>query len=100
MQATDRLKAPNYLIIEITTECNFKCKQCHQFKADADSNAVFVPIGPKARHLNRDYAYADGTMNQLSKIGNSQKIKDNHITSLIMCYELEKELSDVQKGII
>ena len=40
------------------------------------------------------------TMNQLSKIGNSQKIKDNHITSLIMCYELEKELSDVQKGII
>ncbi|MCT7942543.1 parallel beta-helix domain-containing protein [Shewanella holmiensis] len=44
-----------------------QCKQCHQFKADADSNAVFVPIGPKARHLNRDYAYADGTMNQLSK---------------------------------
>jgi len=40
------------------------------------------------------------TMNQLSKIGNSQKIKDNHITSLIMCYELEKELSDVQKRII
>jgi hypothetical protein len=40
------------------------------------------------------------TMNQLSKIGNSQKIKDNHITSLIMCYELEKELNDVQKGII
>jgi hypothetical protein len=40
------------------------------------------------------------TMNQLAKIGNSQKIKDNHITSLIMCYELEKELNDVQKGII
>ena len=40
------------------------------------------------------------TINQLAKIGNSQKIKDNHITSLIMCYELEKELSDVQKGII
>jgi len=40
------------------------------------------------------------TINQLSKIGNSQKIKDNHITSLIMCYELEKELKDVQKGII
>ena len=40
------------------------------------------------------------TINQLAKIGNSQKIKDNHITSLIMCYELEKELSDVHKGII
>ncbi|MBL4816018.1 MAG: right-handed parallel beta-helix repeat-containing protein [Shewanella sp.] len=43
------------------------CKQCHQFKSDADSPAVFVPIGPKARHLNKDYAYADGTMNQLLK---------------------------------
>lgn len=44
-----------------------QCKQCHQFKPDADSNAVFMPIGPKARHLNRDYAYSDGVMNQLSK---------------------------------
>ncbi|MGZ9898764.1 parallel beta-helix domain-containing protein [Shewanella gaetbuli] len=44
-----------------------QCKQCHQFKADEDSNAVFVPIGPKARNLNRDYTYADGTMNQLTK---------------------------------
>ncbi|WP_394132643.1 parallel beta-helix domain-containing protein [Shewanella maritima] len=44
-----------------------QCKQCHQFKADADSNAVFMPLGPKARHLNRDYPYADGSMNQLSK---------------------------------
>ncbi|QDO83609.1 hypothetical protein FM037_10655 [Shewanella psychropiezotolerans] len=43
------------------------CKQCHQFKVDADSPAVFVPIGPKARHLNKDYVYADGTMNQLLK---------------------------------
>ncbi|WP_153913640.1 SO2930 family diheme c-type cytochrome [Shewanella sp. TC10] len=44
-----------------------QCKQCHQFKADADSNAVFMPIGPKARHLNRDYVYSDGSMNQLTK---------------------------------
>ena len=43
------------------------CKQCHQFKADPSSPAVFVPIGPKARHLNKDYEYADGTMNQLMK---------------------------------
>jgi hypothetical protein len=39
------------------------------------------------------------TINQLAKIGNSQKIKDNHITSLIMCYELEKELNDVASTI-
>ena len=31
-----------------------------------------VPIGPKARHLNRDFAYVEGTANQLThwtKIG-------------------------------
>lgn len=44
-----------------------QCKQCHQFKADDDSQAVFVPIGPKARHLNKDYAFSDGNMNQLLK---------------------------------
>ncbi|NKF51749.1 hypothetical protein G3R49_14375 [Shewanella sp. WXL01] len=44
-----------------------QCKQCHQFKANEDSNAVFMPLGPKARHLNRTYAYSDGSMNQLSK---------------------------------
>ena len=39
------------------------------------------------------------TMNQLAKIANSTKINDNHITSLIMCYELQKELSDVASTI-
>lgn len=44
-----------------------QCKQCHQFKPDADSPAKFVPIGPKARLLNKDFAYSDGSMNQLLK---------------------------------
>ena len=44
-----------------------QCKQCHQYKADENTNAVFVPIGPKARHLNRNYDYGDGAINQLSK---------------------------------
>ncbi|WP_394204098.1 parallel beta-helix domain-containing protein [Shewanella waksmanii] len=44
-----------------------QCKQCHQFKADSDSAAVFVPIGPKARQLNKSYSYHDGDMNQLLK---------------------------------
>jgi hypothetical protein len=39
------------------------------------------------------------TINQLSKIVSSSKIKDNHITSLIMCYELQKELKDVKSTI-
>lgn len=44
-----------------------QCKQCHQFKSDSTSSvSKFVPIGPKARHLNGDYDYgADGIRNQL-----------------------------------
>ncbi|MGL5905509.1 MAG: SO2930 family diheme c-type cytochrome [Shewanella sp.] len=44
-----------------------QCKQCHQYKANENTNAVFVPIGPKARHLNRNFTYPDGDMNQLLK---------------------------------
>jgi len=43
-----------------------QCKGCHK------SGEVMKPIGPKARHLNRDFAYRDGTENQLthwSRIG-------------------------------
>ncbi len=37
-----------------------QCKGCHK----AGEN--MLPIGPKARHLNRDFAYADGKENQLA----------------------------------
>ena len=36
-----------------------ECKQCHE------NARVMMPIGPKARNLNKDYAYADGAVNQL-----------------------------------
>ena len=36
-----------------------ECKQCH------DNERVMLPIGPKARNLNKDYAYPDGVANQL-----------------------------------
>lgn len=36
-----------------------QCKGCHERAKRV------VPIGPKARHLNRDYPYAGGTENQL-----------------------------------
>lgn len=35
------------------------------------------------------------TINQLLKIAKINKVKDNHITSLMMCYELQKELNNV-----
>ncbi|HKD45784.1 MAG TPA: SO2930 family diheme c-type cytochrome [Candidatus Angelobacter sp.] len=38
-----------------------ECKQCHE------NARVMLPIGPKARNLNRDYAYADGVANQLMR---------------------------------
>ncbi|MGA7907076.1 MAG: hypothetical protein WCA16_06675 [Candidatus Sulfotelmatobacter sp.] len=43
-----------------------ECKQCH------DNNHVMLPIGPKARNLNKSFAYATGPANQLAywtKIG-------------------------------
>jgi len=36
-----------------------ECKQCHE------NNHVMLPIGPKARNLNKDFGYADGPANQL-----------------------------------
>src|SRR5262249_15867019 len=36
------------------------CKGCHKGAEE------MKPIGPKARHLNRDFAYRDGTENQLA----------------------------------
>lgn len=43
-----------------------ECHECH------DNNRTLLPIGPKARNLNRSYDYADGTANQLvywTKVG-------------------------------
>ncbi len=37
-----------------------QCKGCHE------TTDGMRPIGPKARHVNRDFAYADGTENQLA----------------------------------
>lgn len=37
-----------------------QCKECHQLSKG------IVPIGPKARNLNGDYAYAEGVENQLA----------------------------------
>jgi uncharacterized repeat protein (TIGR03806 family) len=36
-----------------------ECHQCH------DNQKVLLPIGPKARNMNKDYAYAGGKENQL-----------------------------------
>ena len=38
-----------------------QCKECH-----AEHDDVLGPLGPKARQLNKDYDYADGSENQLT----------------------------------
>ena len=50
-----RARTNNYIIPNVN-----QCKGCHK------SGEVMTPIGPKARHLNRDFAYREGTENQLA----------------------------------
>jgi MoaA/NifB/PqqE/SkfB family radical SAM enzyme len=35
---------PSYLILDITTECNFKCKMCHQWMTTENSTAINTSI--------------------------------------------------------
>ncbi|HET7300079.1 MAG TPA: SO2930 family diheme c-type cytochrome [Oleiagrimonas sp.] len=52
-----------------------QCAICHDYAVKASGRASprhIIPIGPKARHLNGEFTYADGTANQLQhwvKIG-------------------------------
>ena len=50
-----RARTNNYIIPNAN-----QCKGCHK------SGETMTPIGPKARHLNRDFAYREGTENQLA----------------------------------
>ncbi|MEM6378605.1 MAG: SO2930 family diheme c-type cytochrome [Bacteroidota bacterium] len=47
--------------IEYVVPNKNQCKNCHL------TGKKQIPIGPKVRNLNKSYAYADGTMNQLDK---------------------------------
>ncbi|MEX2962615.1 SO2930 family diheme c-type cytochrome [Microbulbifer sp. TYP-18] len=39
-----------------------QCAGCH---ADNHTEKAVMPLGPRARHLNKDYSYANGVQNQL-----------------------------------
>jgi len=47
-----------------------QCKECH------DQNKITGPIGPKARHLNRDMDYPEGRFNQLRYWEKTGYLKD------------------------
>jgi len=53
--ADGQRRTVNYVVPNVN-----QCKECHE-----DSNKVMGPIGIKARHLNREYRYAEGSQNQL-----------------------------------
>ena len=50
-----RTRTDNYIIPNAN-----QCKGCHK------AGEIMRPIGPKARNLNRDFAYSGGTENQLT----------------------------------
>ncbi|MBK9032289.1 MAG: hypothetical protein IPL61_13415 [Myxococcales bacterium] len=59
-------RTSNYLVPQKN-----QCETCHARKASPTAAPAIVPIGVKARHLNRTYPYggAVGTVNQLDRLG-------------------------------
>ncbi|MFK7990595.1 MAG: SO2930 family diheme c-type cytochrome [Sandaracinaceae bacterium] len=45
-----------------------QCRSCHERNVGEGGATVLTPIGPAARHLNRDFDYGDGPVNQLSHL--------------------------------
>lgn len=70
VDAAGATRTTNYLMPNVN-----QCKGCHanleRNPADVaegpDNRNVLLPIGPRARHLNRDYDYGDGVRNQLAE---------------------------------
>jgi uncharacterized repeat protein (TIGR03806 family) len=58
----------NYLIPQRN-----QCSKCHKNKNEEGVGRI-VPIGPKARHLNRNYPYPTGSSNQLSHLATRGKL--------------------------
>ena len=62
-------------------------------------NKALTTIGKQIKDKVTKIKLAE-TINQLNKIKTANKITDTHITSVIMGFELEKELRGTQNGII
>jgi uncharacterized repeat protein (TIGR03806 family) len=65
-QEGDATKSTNYRI-----PSESECFTCHKHQTNA------LPIGPKPQNLNKDYTYADGTANQLTKWVNTGYLANN-----------------------
>jgi uncharacterized repeat protein (TIGR03806 family) len=56
-------RTANYLIPQRN-----QCRSCHERLVGEGGSAELMPIGPAARHLNRDYPYDGGAANQLQHL--------------------------------
>ena len=65
-----------------------QCKECH----DADDK--IGPIGPKARNINKDFAFKEGTFNQLTYWMNRQII-DEYPLDLVSPVDWTDESKDI-----
>ena len=65
-----------------------QCKECH----DADDK--ISPIGPKARNINKDFAFKEGTFNQLTYWMNRQII-DEYPLALVSPVDWTDESKDI-----
>jgi uncharacterized repeat protein (TIGR03806 family) len=69
-----------------------QCKGCHWI------NNAMTPIGPKVRNLNKEYAYADGKANQLTKwssLGIMKGLPDiNSCPKMVNYYDTTASLDD------
>jgi uncharacterized repeat protein (TIGR03806 family) len=66
-----QLKSTNYRI-----PSENECLTCHKL------SSVATPLGVKPQHLNKDYAYADGLMNQLDKFVEMSYLNDDVPSSI------------------
>lgn len=57
-----------------------QCVSCHHVYKNVEHNGrtvrkqVILPIGPKARHINKTYAYVDGSANQIDYLVRAGKL--------------------------
>lgn len=63
VDTTGESRTANYLIPQRN-----QCRSCHERLVGEGGRAELRPIGPAARHLNRDYPYEGGAANQLQHL--------------------------------
>lgn len=70
-----------------------QCLMCHK------SGESAIPIGPKPQNLNKDYAYADGTKNQLAKWEEMDYLDSGYPSSILSSVDYRDITQDLGKRV-